>query len=120
LSATHLSEELADLPLHVTQTRAAEGQGVEVELEVETGQLGRDMGIVDGLENLGGDGRRPPMLINQKELLLGADAAHPALEEILLEHLLECAHVPQKILEKDPDLLGLRMFSDVLLTHGCY
>ncbi len=41
-----LSEQLAELPLHVAETGAAEDVGIEIELEVEAGELGGEVGIV--------------------------------------------------------------------------
>jgi hypothetical protein len=83
---------------------------VEIELEIEAGELGREVGIVDHFENLGGDWRRTPQLINQKQFLLGANAAHTSLEPFFLEHPLEGTNVLQEVPEKDPDLLGLSAF----------
>ncbi len=102
-----LAEQLAELPLHIAQTAAAEDVGVEVELEVEAGEFGREVRVLDGLEDLGGDRRRAPVGVDQKELLLGTDASHAGLEPLLLEHFFEGLNVLQEVAEKNPDLFGL-------------
>jgi len=112
-----LNSRLLDLVFHLPQTWAPEHQWVEVELEVEPCQLGGEVGVVHRLENLGRERGRPPASIHQEELLLGADTTHVGLEEIILEHLLEGPHVLQEMLEEDPDLIGLRSFPYVLLSH---
>ena len=80
---------------------------IEIELEVESREFGREMGIVDRFQDLGGNRRRTPELINQKKFLLGPDASHAGLESLLFEHLFECPHVLQEVPEKDPELLGI-------------
>ena len=60
-----------------------------------------------------GAGRQ--MLIDQEELLLGADAADTGLEALLFEHLLEGPDILQQVLEKDPDLLGLSIVRERLV-----
>ena len=75
--------------------------GIEVELEIEARELGREVGVVDLLQYLGGDGGRPPQPIDQKELLFGADPPHAGFEPIVLEHLLErTAHLSAGALRK--------------------
>ncbi len=59
-------------------------------------------------------------MIDQEELLLGADASDTGLESLLFEHLFEGPYVLQEVPEKDPDLLGLRLFANVLFTHCCF
>ena len=113
-----LAEQLPDLPLHGAEAGAAEDQGIEVELEVESRELGGEVGVVHRFEHLGGDGRRTPVGIDEKQLLFGPDASNIALEEIVVEHLLERTDIVQQVLEKDPYLFRLRLASDILFTHG--
>ena len=115
-----LPEQLAELPLHVTKTGVAEYVRIEIELEVEARELGGEMGIVNRFQDLGGDRRRTPELINQEQFLFGADSPDTGLESLLFEHLLEGPHVFQEVPEKDPDFLGPRLFANVLLTHRCF
>ena len=63
-------------------------------------------------------GAGTPEMIDQKEFLLGADAPDTGFETLLFEHLFKGAHVLQEVPEKDPDLLGPRLFTNVLLTHS--
>ncbi len=88
------SEQLAELPLHVAHT-SAEHVRIEIELEVEPRELGGEVGIVQDLQNLGGDRRRTPKMINQEKFLLGADASDTGLESLLFEHLFEGPYVLQ-------------------------
>jgi len=76
------------------------------------------MRVVDLLEHLGGDHRRPVGRIDQEELLLGADARHARLEEVFVEHPLEGPHLGDQGLHEDLKLRRIALLPDFVLTHA--
>ena len=89
-------EQRVELGLDPGEAVAAEVLGVEVDLQVEGAELGHEVRVVDGVEELEGDRGRTPVAIDQEHLLLGADAAHAGLDPPFGEHAAERVEVTQQ------------------------
>jgi hypothetical protein len=103
----HARQELVGLALEAGEAVAAEGQRVEVELEVEARDLGHEVRVADAVEHLRDDRGRAAVGIDEEELLLGADAPHALLDHPGVDHLLERPEVLQQVLHELAELLGL-------------
>ena len=103
---SHPGEELVQLRLHGAEAVATEALRIEVELEVEGTELGREVRVVDGVEDLERDRRRLPAAVDEEHLLLGADAPHAVLDAALGEHALEGVHVAQQGVGELPAVLS--------------
>ena len=95
----------------------AEDERLEIELEVEAGQLGGDARVVEAGEDLHGHGRRAPESVDEDELLLGPDPAHAGLEEPLVQHPLERLEIAQEGLHVGAMPFSLSLRTHVLAAH---
>ncbi len=57
-------------------------------------------------------------MVDQEQLLLGADAADAGLEQLLVQHLLEGAELGQELLGEAPQLCRVVRLGDSVLAHG--
>ena len=77
-------DELVELPVHAREAVAGEDLRIAVGLELELAELGR---VVAGsrslLEHLQHAAGGTPVLVDEEHLLLGADAPHAGLEQVL-------------------------------------
>ena len=107
-----------ELLLHLRQAVAAEHLRVEVELEVEAAELGREVRRRPRSSSISSaSARGPPARVDQEHLLLGADAAHAGLEAPLLEHPLEGAHVGEQLAGELTQPFGVELVGDVVAAH---
>ncbi len=110
-------EHLLDLPLHVAQTTPTELHRLEVELEIESSEFGRETRVVERLDHRLGDAGGAPGVIDQEELLLRADPSAVESELPILDHDLEGAKVGEKMLHEGAHLRALESGLDVLRAH---
>ena len=112
---SHPAEELVQLRLHGAEAVATEALRIEVELEIEGTDLGHQVRVVDGVEDLERDRRRLPVAVDEEHLLLGADAAHTGLDAPFGEHAVEGMHFAQQSVGEPPAVLSASTrFSHVL------
>ena len=112
---SHPGEELVQLRLHGTEAVATKAMRIEVELEVEGTDLGHEVRVVDGVEDLERDRRRLPAAVDEEHLLLGADAPHTRLDAALGEHAVESVHLSQQGVGELPAVMSaVTRFSHVV------
>ena len=112
-----LGYQRAQLVFHPVQAVPLERNGIEVDLEVEERELGREVGIVDALQEVEGRGVRMSRLIRQEQLLLGSDAADIGFEQSLIQPVLQGIEVVRQPLVEVPELPSLQPFADIMLPH---
>jgi hypothetical protein len=115
-----------ELLLHRRQAAGAEGARIEVDLEIEQAELGGVMRVVNLAEEIHRHGGGMPVVIDEKQLLLGADAAHAALDHPLFDHQAEGAQIDQQVAHEGAPLLAVgrsgdgAFFAHVTLPRGPY
>ena len=82
--------------IHPGEAVATEVLWVEVDLQVECADLGHEVRVVHGIEELERDRGRAPAAIDQEHLLLGPDPAHAGFDAPLREHAAERVEVTQQ------------------------
>jgi hypothetical protein len=82
-------EELDELVLELREAVAPELPWIEVDFQVEFRELGRVVRVVEILQQLHPQHRRPQPVVDQTQLLLGPDPRDPALEPAVGQHLLQ-------------------------------
>ncbi len=95
-----LGHQPAQLGLELGQAAPAEHARARVDLEVVARKLGRDARLLEARHELRRHGPRVQVVADQKQLLLGADATHTALEPVLVEHALQGTHVVEQRLHE--------------------
>jgi hypothetical protein len=93
---SHPAEKLVQLRLQGGEAAATEALRIEVELQVEGSDLGHQVRVVDGVEDLERDRSRLPVAVDEEHLLLGADAAHHDSMRPLGEHAVEGVYLAQQ------------------------
>ena len=88
-----LLDRFVELTLQLPQTATPEFQGIEVDLQIESPQLGGDLGIPVVLQNPGTHRSRLPGVVHQEQFLLDTDPRRAGLDPALPEHLTEGSKV---------------------------
>ena len=118
LNLAHARQQRVELLLHLRQAAAAPHLGVEVELDVEAAELGREVVVVleifEDLEVVAGGS---PARRHQEQLLLGADAAHAGLDSTAFEHPLDGAQVGEQLAGELTQPFGVELVGDVVAAH---
>jgi hypothetical protein len=78
------------------------------------------MRVVYTVEYLHSDGRWPPGLVYQKQLLLAAYSPHARFEPPFIHHLLKGPNVPQQVPYESAKLIGVDSDVYVLLAHDWF
>jgi hypothetical protein len=102
----HCAEAAGQVRLHSGEGVSGEGQALEVELEVEEPELGREGRIVEGLEQLERDGTGTGRFVDQEELLLAADPPLSGFDRPALEHGFQGGQVAEERLHEAAQLSG--------------
>jgi hypothetical protein len=89
-----LADQVVELSVHLGQAVAAEHLRVAVGLELELAELGGVVRVgLELVEERQHPAGRGPLLVEQEQLLLGADAPDAGLEPLLGDHAVERAQV---------------------------
>ncbi len=114
----HLGVEPVELRLHRRDPPAREGLRVRVGLQIEEAELGREVRILDVLQDAQGPAGWVIGPVDEEELLLRPDAEDAALEPLLLHHPLECAELGQEGAHEAPPRVSTEVLVDLLVRHG--
>ena len=108
---------LLEVALQGGEEGATQRRGVEVGLEVVAGELGGEVGAIEGLERGHGDGRGAAVGVDEEELLLDAHAAGAGLEAAIGPHDLKGLQLVEQRGGERAALLGGAEAADFLGTH---
>ena len=110
-------DEADELALHLGKGAPREGARGQVRLEVELGELGGELRVVEAREDLGGQADRSLGAVDEEELLLRADTAHAGLDTTFLAEPLERLDVVQERAHEQAQLVVALRIGDVVLAH---
>ncbi|HEX8097357.1 MAG TPA: hypothetical protein VF507_04950, partial [Pyrinomonadaceae bacterium] len=114
---TRQAEQFRQLLFHPPEAAPAEGERREIGFQVEARDLGDKPLVVHVPQDFLRNGGRPQVRVHQEHLLLGADAANPALDQAGFEHLLQGAQVVQEGFHEGPLLVFIYDLINVLFAH---
>ena len=90
---TRLADQRVELLLELGDAIAGERLRIAVRFDLELAELGREVAIAELVEHREHAIGRRVVLVDEEDLLLGADPAHAGLERLVAQHALERAHV---------------------------
>ena len=122
--AAMVARDLADLVdvlgqvlLQLHQALGSQHHRVQVELEIEQRQLRREVGVVQLFEHLERLRSRVEAVVDEKQLLLGADPANAGLDQAFRQEVLQRMDIFEEVVCEVLQLPGAAAGTDVLFTH---
>ena len=118
--ATDRSHVPAQVFFDLLEAGALQLDRVERDLDVVARELGLVRGPVaaERLQDLDPARSRPPVLVDEEELLLQAHTAHALLEHVIAEHPLERVRIGDEALLEAAQILRIVGNLDVVTAHG--
>ena len=113
----HQRDAFGELLFERGETRSGQHQWIEICLDVELCEFGSEARGFQCVDDLGGDRRRPPTRIDEKELLFRANALLVRLDDAVCQDLLEGTEVCQERLGECSYRLGSEIQLRLMLTQ---
>jgi hypothetical protein len=99
----HLRDQIVEVLFQPFEAISIHDQREQVYLDVETRKLRRELRSRKPFQNFDCHGRWSPSFVDEKQLLLGSNAADTRLEQPVMYHAFESAQVVQQCLGELPE-----------------